>query len=281
MDIVVSPHQMHEWIRNHPAQKSRGFVPTMGALHRGHEALLQQSRTENDQTVLSIFVNPTQFNVASDFENYPRNFDRDLAIAEHHGVDVVYLPSTDSMYSVDFHSYVEPSTASIPMEGANRPGHFRGVTTVVAKLFNATRPHRAYFGKKDFQQLAVIRQLVNELDYPIEIIGVDTVRESDGLALSSRNQRLSQQARNDASIIFSAMTSVQQLFQAGERATTLLIGQFHRHLEKSSLIELEYAEISDSSTLQPIQHIKHDAVLCVAAWYDDVRLIDNVELCPT
>ena len=278
MEIVVAPRHMHDWIRNNPARTSRGLVPTMGALHRGHEALIQQSRSDNDQTILSLFVNPTQFNVPSDFEKYPRNYERDLAIAEHHGVDVVYMPTTDNMYRSDFHSYVEPSTASVPMEGANRPGHFRGVTTVVTKLFNATLPDRAYFGKKDFQQLAVIRQLVDELDFPIQIIGVDTVRDHDGLALSSRNTRLSPQARQDASIIFKALTDVKQSFNNGERDVSALLNSFRHRIAQSTLINLEYVEISDARTLQPLTHITQEAVLCVAAWYDDVRLIDNIEL---
>lgn len=280
MEILRTPRDMHTWIQSHPRLRSRGFVPTMGALHRGHETLLQHCREENDQAILSLFVNPTQFNVASDFEKYPRTIDRDLSIAEHHGIDAVYLPDTAEMYSEDFRSYIEPGTAADPMEGAGRPGHFRGVTTVVAKLLNAVQPDNAYFGKKDFQQLAVVRQMVSELDYAVRIIGIDTVRDDDGLALSSRNQRLTDQARRDSAVIFQSLHAVLNSFKAGEHQVSNLMKTFHDHLLTSSLIKLEYAVISDARTLKEVETVTEPAVLCIAAWYDDVRLIDNIELVP-
>ena len=280
MEIIKTPQEMQHWARNNRPASRRGFVPTMGALHQGHETLIQHSRQKNDQTVLSIFVNPTQFNVASDYEKYPRNDNRDLAIAEHHGVDVVYMPSADEMYPENFRSFVEPGIASDPMEGAGRPGHFRGVTTVVTKLFHAVSPDIAYFGKKDYQQLAVIRQMVTELNFPITIEGVETVRDEDGLALSSRNARLSPSARADAPIIFQALSDVKKLFDAGTRHCDVLLEAFKKSLSRSSLISLEYATISDARSLVEITQIDDDAVLCVAAWYDDVRLIDNIELHP-
>lgn len=281
MDILRTPHEMHQWVRNHPRRTSRGFVPTMGALHRGHETLLQHCREENDQAVLSLFVNPTQFNVAADFEKYPRTSERDLAIAEHHGIDAVYMPSTEIMYGQNFRSFIDPGSAAEPMEGAGRPGHFRGVTTIVAKLFHAVSPDKSYFGKKDFQQLAVIRQMVAELDFDIAIVGIDTVRDNDGLALSSRNQRLSTQWRDDAPIIYQSLQTVSSLFLSGERRSSALVNAFQQHLGKSQLITLEYAVISDATTLEEIDTITDPAVLCVAAWYGDVRLIDNIELIPT
>lgn len=278
MDIIRTPEEMQRWARLQRPVTQRGFVPTMGALHRGHEALIQHSKQHNDQTVLSVFVNPTQFNVSTDYEKYPRNDDRDLAIAEHHGVDVVYMPSANDMYPSNFRSYVEPGIAADPMEGAGRPGHFRGVTTIVTKLFHAVSPDVAYFGKKDFQQLAVIRQMVDELNFPITIQGLETVRDEDGLALSSRNIRLSPAARADAPIIFEALTVVRQLFDEGTRKSSRLVEAFHQAVSRSSLINVEYVTVSDHRTLEELVDIEQHAVMCVAAWYDDVRLIDNVEL---
>lgn len=281
MEILRTPREMHQWVRNNPRRSSRGFVPTMGALHRGHETLLQHCREENDQSVLSLFVNPIQFNVSTDFDKYPRTIERDLSIAEHHGIDAVYLPSTETMYSENFRSFIEPGNAADTMEGAGRPGHFRGVTTVVAKLFHAVSPDKSYFGKKDFQQLAVIRQMVSELDFDIEIIGIDTVRDDDGLALSSRNQRLTPQSRRDSSIIYESLRAVHTLFHKGERKSSVLHAAFCEHFKKSELARLEYAVISDAFYLCEVETITQPAVLCVAAWYDDIRLIDNIELIPS
>lgn len=276
---IVSPADMHRFVAR-AGGGTRGLVATMGALHAGHEALLQLARRDNDVTVLSLFVNPAQFNVASDYETYPRTIERDLRIAEHHGVDAVYMPTVESMYPPGFASHVEPATSSVTLEGAGRPGHFRGVTTVVAKLFNAVAPHRAYFGKKDYQQLAVIRQMVQELDFPVEVVGVETVRDADGLALSSRNVRLSASAREDAPVIHRGLSRVRELHRGGLTSTVRLKEAFDETVASSSLIRIEYAEIVDARTLTPIDSCVAPAVMCVAAWYDDVRLIDNVELIP-
>lgn len=278
MLILTRPEEVHEWVRALPENTTRGFVPTMGALHRGHESLLQMSLRENDATALSIFVNPTQFNDVSDYNNYPITHSRDLAIAEHHGVDMVYMPSAETMYPEDFGSYVEPGTASLQMEGKNRPGHFRGVTTVVAKLFNTVQPHRSYFGKKDFQQLAVIRQMVRELNFPVDIIAAETVREDDGLALSSRNQRLTQTQRDDAKIIYQALQSCKDLAQSDVKDAEKLVEKFTAVIAQSSMAKLEYATICDAETLTESDNLSGSSVMCVAVWYGDVRLIDNIEL---
>ena len=274
---VHSPREMHRWVAAN-AEGTRGLVPTMGALHEGHETLLQRAREENDRVVLSIFVNPAQFNVQSDFDKYPRTLERDLRIAEHHGVDAVYLPTVEAMYPQGFASFVEPGTTAEPMEGEGRPGHFRGVTTVVAKLFHAVSPHRAYFGKKDYQQLAVIRQMVAELDFAVHLVGVDTVREPDGLAMSSRNVRLSDEARKDAPVIHEALQAVRVARASGETDPRALCAAFDGVLSRSTRIRLEYASIVDSVTLATVEDCSRPTVMCVAAWYDDVRLIDNVEL---
>jgi pantoate--beta-alanine ligase len=250
----------------------------MGALHQGHEALLQSSLYENDITVLSIFVNPAQFNVASDYDNYPSHLNRDLAIAEHHGVDMVYLPSADTMYPKGFGSFIEPGSTSLQMEGQHRPGHFRGVTTVVAKLFNIVQPHKAYFGKKDYQQLAVIRQMVRELNFAVDIIGVDTVRESDGLAMSSRNQRLDNNQRQDAPRIYEALVACKTLAGTKDVQLPEILNLFAQSIEASSFATLEYASICDAYSLELVTELRPHCVLCVAVWYGDVRLIDNIEL---
>jgi pantoate--beta-alanine ligase len=278
MLVLTTPEEVHSWLRTLPATSNRGFVPTMGALHRGHEALLQSSIHDNDITVLSIFVNPTQFNVTSDYDNYPSHQSRDLALAEHHGVDMVYLPTADTMYPKEFGSFIEPGSTSLQMEGQHRPGHFRGVTTVVAKLFNTVQPHRAYFGKKDYQQLAVIRQMVKELNYPVDIIGIDTVRESDGLALSSRNQRLNIDQRDDAPRIYEALVACKTLAGKEDVHIPEILNLFAHSIETSKFATLEYASICDANTLEIVSELRPHCVMCVAVWYGDVRLIDNIEL---
>lgn len=280
MDILSSPAEMHAWVRALGPQRKIGFVPTMGALHAGHEALLQQSQNENDVTVLSIFVNPTQFNVAADFDAYPRTNERDLRIADHHGVDAVYMPSTDSMYPDGWRVYVEPGSAADPMEGAGRPGHFRGVTTIVTKLFHAVQPHRAYFGKKDYQQLAVVRQMVSELDFDIEIVGVDTIRHDDGLAMSSRNVRLTAEQRAAAPVIYRALSNARHAVASGETNARAIEKLVTQEIQSESMCAVEYVNVVRSQGLADISIIEELSVVCVAVWFGDVRLIDNIELSP-
>jgi pantoate--beta-alanine ligase len=278
--VVTTPKEMHEWLHSYRGAKSIGFVPTMGALHAGHEVLLQQAQQENDITVLSLFVNPTQFNVQADFDAYPRTTERDLRIAEHHGVDVVYMPETDSMYPDGWRIYVEPGTAADPLEGLGRPGHFRGVATIVTKLFNTVQPTRAYFGKKDYQQLAVIRQMVSELNFDISVIGVETVRHDDGLAMSSRNVRLSDTQRAAAPAIYQSLQAAQSLVASGETSAEVVLKTTTSMLNSVSGCTIEYVEIVRRTDLQAISNIDCPAVMCIAVWFDQVRLIDNIEIQP-
>jgi pantoate--beta-alanine ligase len=278
MIILTSPSEMHEWSRDIRGSRSVGFVPTMGALHTGHEVLLQQCKHENDFTVLSIFVNPTQFNVQSDFDAYPRNDQRDLQIAEHHGVDVVYLPSADTMYPEGWRIFVEPGTAADPLEGLGRPGHFRGVATVVTKLFNTVQPDRAYFGKKDYQQLAVIRQMVSELSFNISVVGVDTVRHDDGLAMSSRNVRLTAEHRSAAPIIRQSLVAADSFIASGETSAKAVQDHVTNILNTTPDCRVEYVEVVHTTDLSPVVEITSPIVICVAAWFGDVRLIDNIEI---
>lgn len=277
VQVITTPAQMRTWSREHRSTGARiGFVPTMGALHAGHAALMQRARTENDLVVLSIFVNPAQFNVAADFDKYPRDMDADLAVARNAGVDAVYAPTVDVVYPEGHSVMVEPGTAAIPMEGAGRPGHFRGVTTVVAKLFNTVEPDVAYFGRKDYQQLAVVNQMVRDLDMGVTVVGVDTVREEDGLALSSRNVRLSPAHRAQAPVIKRALDAIVAAVADGERSVDQLRAHALDVVSHAQDCSMEYIEIADVDTLAPLDTIGDRAVVCVAAWFGDVRLIDNV-----
>ena len=281
MLILRSPAEMFDWSRGESLKRnSIGFVPTMGALHAGHATLLDHSAENNDVSVLSIFVNPTQFNVADDFNRYPRTFESDIEIAQNHKVNVVYAPSVDSMYPDGASVAVLPGTASEPMEGAMRPGHFQGVTTIVTKLLHAVSPDRAYFGKKDFQQLAVVKQMVKDLDFHTEIVGIDTVREQDGLALSSRNVRLLPQHRSEAVCISRGLFAARDLHQSGIHDSLKLQQAVLNQLGTSESVRTEYVEICNPVTLQTTSDSSQGAVICVAAWFGDVRLIDNVELLP-
>lgn len=281
MLILRTPTEMQQW--SHLVNRNNrdiGFVPTMGALHEGHATLLEHSTKNNDVSVLSIFVNPTQFNVSEDFEKYPRTFENDLDIAKKKKIDVVYAPSVETMYPSGLSVSISPGSASNGMEGAMRPGHFEGVTTVVTKLFHAVQPHRAYFGKKDYQQLAVIRQLVTDLNFPIEIVGIDTVREADGLALSSRNVRLTSSDRAAASSISEGLFAAQNHHVSGIHASTALADVVQKHILNTQKARIEYIEVCHPVSLQTITDTSDGAVICVAAWFGDVRLIDNMELQP-
>lgn len=258
-----------------------GFVPTMGALHSGHATLIKQCSEQNDVTVVSIFVNHTQFNVQSDFDKYPRTFEADTEVARAAGADVIFAPASHDMYPPDFRTFVEPGQSADPMEGEGRPGHFRGVATVVVKLLNLVQPDIAYFGKKDFQQLAVVRETVESLNIPVVIRGVDTVREPDGLALSSRNVRLSDEARRQSPVIYRALIKVRDAYESGERTTYVLENLAMTEMQTEDLCRVEYATVCDARTLQSSEVASDNAVLCIAAWFDDVRLIDNIELTST
>lgn len=281
MLVLHTPREMQEWSLT---QRSKGltvgFVPTMGALHQGHSTLMKHSTENNDVSVLSIFVNPTQFNVAEDFAKYPRTFDADIEIASQLHIDVVYAPTVDSMYPPESSVIVAPGSAANGMEGTMRPGHFEGVTTVVAKLFNTVLPHHAYFGKKDYQQLAVIRQMVSDLNFSVEIVGVETVREEDGLALSSRNVRLSSDHRKAAVAISRGLFAASDRHTDGHHNSGELKDLVSASISQSLDGHAEYVEVCDTKTLQPVENTKRGAVICVAAWYGEVRLIDNIELQP-
>ena len=279
MKIINSSTEMIRWsLETKTAGRTVGFVPTMGALHAGHGELISRCAHANDETVVSIFVNPTQFNVPEDFEKYPRTLENDENLALAHGATVLFIPQLSDLYKEGFSTYIEPGVAAIPMEGAGRPGHFRGVATIVIKLLNIVSPTVAYFGQKDFQQLAVVRETVEALNVPTLIEGVPTVREHDGLALSSRNVRLSPQEREQASVIYKALDAARSKYQTGERNRTHLESVAKEILGTATLCKPEYVTECKISTLASEDQASDESVMCIAAWFGNVRLIDNIIL---
>ena len=275
MKVVSDPRTLATLCRDwQKLGDSVGIVPTMGALHAGHRALMDEARSSCDRVVVSIFVNPTQFSEALDFENYPSSVELDLAMCERADADLVYLPDESIMYPSGFSTSIHVDRLTEAWEGADRPGHFDGVATVVTKLLAASRADRAFFGQKDFQQCAVVRRLIDDLDLPVEIVVCPTVRDADGLALSSRNERLSHEGRQHAVAIPAALMEIQRLFEAGEADPATLTD-----LVSSSLIDagmsIHYLAIVDPVTLEPAHVARVDDVVIVAVSCDGVRLLDN------
>jgi pantoate--beta-alanine ligase len=259
-----------------------GFVPTMGFLHEGHLSLLRRAREDVKLLAMSIFVNPLQFGPSEDLASYPRDIDRDLALAEEEGVDVVFAPQAEEMYPGGRPEViVDPGHLGNRLEGASRPGHFRGVCTVVAKLFLLVGRCRAYFGEKDAQQLAVIRRMVADLDMPVEMVACPTVREADGLALSSRNIHLNPSERTAARCLFEALAGAADLVAGGERHADLIRKEMARRIESEDLAELDYAAMVDEETFDEIDALSGPARALVAARVGGTRLIDNLLLSPT
>lgn len=255
-----------------------GLVPTMGYLHAGHLALVKQARTENSSVVVSIFVNPTQFGPQEDFKQYPRDTRRDLALLEKEGADIIFMPSLAEMYPTQFDSWVEVGKVTARLEGAARPGHFRGVTTVVAKLFNIVRPTRAYFGQKDAQQSIVIKKMVVDLDMNLEIVTSPTVREPDGLAMSSRNTYLDSEQRQAALVLYQALSLAKQLWSQGEKDTERIRREMTALIKKQPLAAIDYVSITDTETLDELETVKPPALVSLAVRIGKTRLIDNVVL---
>jgi pantoate--beta-alanine ligase len=275
--ILSSKAQLEHALNPYYKQGARiGFVPTMGALHAGHSSLMHAAKTANDVVVLSIFVNPRQFNDSSDFDKYPRTLTADIELAETEGVDFIYLPSYDELFSGhSVASEAQLNGLDVSMEGASRPGHFRGVVEVVYALFEHVNPSSAYFGQKDFQQLAIIRAMVSSLKMTVSIVSCPTLREPDGLAMSSRNLRLSNIERQEALVLYKALSLVRDHWQ--QRAQEELICQAKRLISESTL-RLDYLLLVDPNTLLPIANNAQSAVVCVAAYCGAVRLIDNMLL---
>ena len=255
-----------------------GFVPTMGYLHEGHLSLARRSRRENDRTIVSIFVNPTQFGPEEDFQGYPRDPDRDLSLLEREGVDIAFMPAAAEIYPAGFDTYVEPGVIAQRLEGAARPGHFRGVGTVVLKLFNMVHPDRAYFGQKDAQQVAVVKTMVRDLDLSVEIVPVPTVREADGLAMSSRNVYLSAAERRAALCLWRALQTASDLWVEGEKSAETLRGAMRFAIESEPLARIDYLSVADGETLEELEEARPGALASLAVWIGKTRLIDNISL---
>jgi len=255
-----------------------GLVPTMGYLHQGHISLVRRAKEECESVVVSIFINTTQFSPTEDLSNYPRDLEKDLRLLDQEGVDLVWTPTVEEMYPLNFQTWVTVETLTSRLEGISRPEHFRGVTTVVTKLFNAVQAQRAYFGQKDAQQSIVIRQMVRDLNMPIEIVICPTIREPDGLAMSSRNTYLDTEERKAAGVLYRALTHAAQLFEVGERDAQKLRQSMMEVLSKEPLAEIQYVSVADLETLEELEGELREALLSMAVKIGTTRLIDNVVL---
>ncbi len=276
LTVIDQPAALAAWSdEQRRAGKRVALVPTMGALHEGHLALISEARKQADVVIVSIFVNPLQFNRRDDFDAYPRPLDDDLATCRRCGVDAVYAPLASAMYPDGFQTHVEPGALGDLLDGPSRPGHFRGVTTVVAKLFGASRPDIAVFGQKDYQQLAIIRRMVTDLDMAIDIVGIPTVREADGVALSSRNRRLSAAERSAAVCVPQALAAIAEAINGGDRDCNRLKAIGQAVIDAQPLARLEQLEIVDRNTLDALSTFHENALAVIAVWFGEVRLIDN------
>jgi pantoate--beta-alanine ligase len=266
-------------VREAPPRSPRVLVPTMGALHPGHMELIRFARgkaAEGGEVAVSIFVNPLQFEPGSDFERYPRLEERDEKLCRDAGVDILFRPPVSEMYANDRSIAVEETTLSEQLCGRSRPGHFRGVCTVVANLFNILRPDIAAFGEKDFQQLAIIRRMVRDLNFPVEIAGVPTVRETDGLAMSSRNQYLNAEERTQATVIRRALLQAATDAKQGEGSAAKIVQHVRQMIEEVPSARIDYVELVDSLTMQPVREVHPGSLVAVAVFFGKTRLIDNI-----
>jgi len=276
MQIIEQIADMRRWSEGERRQAHRiVFVPTMGSLHEGHLSLVRDAKTRGDRVVVSIFVNPMQFGPSEDFAKYPRDLPRDTSMLEALGVDILFHPTVAEIYPVGYQTHIEVENLSVPLCGMVRPGHFRGVATVVAKLFNIVQPHLAIFGEKDFQQLQIVRRLVRDLSMDIEIVGHPIVREADGLAMSSRNAYLSIEERRAAVCLSRALCKVEKLVRRGETSAAVLLHWVTAEIAQEPLAQIEYAKLCDADSLQDIDRVQGAAVLALAVRFGRARLIDN------
>jgi pantoate--beta-alanine ligase len=276
MKLLYEIAEMRKWRRK--ASGSVGFVPTMGYLHEGHIELARRARAENKNVVVSIFVNPTQFGPQEDFAAYPRDPERDLAWLKEEKVDVVFLPDAAEIYPPRCSTWVNVENVTDRLEGAIRPGHFHGVATVVAKLFNIVEPTRAYFGQKDAQQLVVIRKMVSDLNMNIEVVAVPTVRELDGLAMSSRNVHLDPEERESAVVLYKALITALKLWEKGERSAETIRRELTSLIQSEPKASIDYVSVADAETLEELEELDRPALVSLAVRIGKARLIDNITL---
>lgn len=276
MNIVKTISEVRNEVKNWRKQGlSVGLVPTMGYLHEGHKSLIDRACKENDKVVVSVFVNPTQFGPGEDLATYPRDIQRDAALCEDAGAALIFNPEPEEMYFDDFHTYVTMESLSDELCGKTRPIHFRGVCTVVSKLFHIVAPDRAYFGQKDAQQLAIIKRMVRDLNFDIEIVGCPIVREADGLAKSSRNTYLNPEERKAALVLSKAVGLGQELIQKGERNADVIVEKMKQLIEEEPLAKIEYVQAVDAISIQPVAEIKGTVLVAMAVYIGKTRLIDN------
>jgi pantoate--beta-alanine ligase len=276
MKLIESTDEMQKFSESmRLAGKKIAFVPTMGYLHDGHLMLMREGRKRGDCLVASIYVNPTQFGPGEDFEKYPRDLGRDLALCEETGVDVVFYPSNEGMYPRGYQTFVNVEKVTLNLCGASRPGHFRGVTTVCAKLFNIVKPHVAVFGKKDFQQLVTIKRMVADLNLDLEVVGMNTMREPDGLAMSSRNTYLKPGERESALSLSRSLRLAKEMYGKGERDAGKILREVRSFIESHPHARIDYAKICDTGTLEDVERMDGETVLALAVRVGLPRLIDN------
>lgn len=276
MNIVKTISEVRNEVKNWRKQGlSVGLVPTMGYLHEGHKSLIERACKENDKVVVSVFVNPTQFGPGEDLATYPRDIQRDAALCEDAGATLIFNPEPEEMYFDDFHTYVTMESLSDELCGKTRPIHFRGVCTVVSKLFHIVAPDRAYFGQKDAQQLAIIKRMVRDLNFDIEIVGCPIVREADGLAKSSRNTYLNPEERKAALVLSRAVRLGQELIQKGERNADVIVEKMKQLIEEEPLAKIDYVQAVDAISIQPVTEIKGTVLVAMAVYIGKTRLIDN------
>lgn len=277
MEVFKTIPQVRQWVKAQRQQGRKiGLVPTMGYLHEGHLTLMRRAKNSCDAVIISIFVNPTQFGPQEDYERYPRDLERDLRLAREVGVDAVFAPEVQEMYPPGYATYVEVEGLTEVLCGASRPGHFRGVATVVTKLFNIVQPDEAFFGLKDYQQAMVIKRMVKDLNIPVEIVTVPTVREEDGLALSSRNKYLTPEERRQALSLYRALKLGEELIRRGERRADKVREAMTKEILSQPLARIDYVSVNDAETLKPLEEISGKVLLAVAVWIGSTRLIDNV-----
>lgn len=278
MKTVTTIEDVRAW--RQAAASDVGLVPTMGYLHAGHASLVERARRENEHVAASLFVNPTQFGPSEDLARYPRDLERDKALLQEAGCDLLFVPSIQEMYPPGFETFVDVGSVAAPLEGERRPGHFRGVATVVLKLLGIFQPHRAYFGQKDAQQLAVIRRLVRDLDVPVEVVACLTVREPDGLAMSSRNSYLGEAERRAAAVLNRALLAAESRWREGERDGQALRSAMREILDAEPLARTDYVSVADPETMLELSQVTGKAQLSLAVVVGRARLIDNVLLDP-
>ncbi len=279
MDVITNVNEMQTRVLSIKNRKeSIGFVPTMGAFHEGHVSLIRSARNENDELIVSIYLNPTQFDNKDDFDNYPHQLDKDIEIVERENADVVFAPDTEEMYPEGFCTYVTQGKLIDSLCGRLRPGHFNGVTTIVTKLFNIIRPDRAYFGQKDLQQSIIVKKLVADLNMNIDIKVLPRVRDEDGLALSSRNKRLNPEERHSAHCIYGSLLKARAMFDSNIRDTKNIMKEMTSVIKKTKHTKIDYISIVNAHTLEDVSSINGKAVAAVAVWIGNTRLIDNLIL---